>query len=189
MPDLMPVGPWGVEPVIGSIRGFRWWRLSGTWLASPWRGDVRWSPDGTFATCLGRRWLLRCSSDLATHERGVPARDCSCGFYAMLQAPTNGVDVPGSWPLNPSLSGGPMSLVFGTVRGSGRVLLGEHGWRAERADVDALYIPPSRIPSDPLETAAATYKVRVYDDLGELCEERGPEAWVMDLARAPRRAA
>jgi hypothetical protein len=102
----------------------------------------------------------------------------------MLQAPAEGVDGPGCWPLNPSLSGGPIALVFGVVRGSGRVVLGQYGWRAERARVDALFVPPSRTPFDLLRTAAESYGAPIYRDLGALCEERGPDAWTMDLARS-----
>jgi hypothetical protein len=100
----------------------------------------------------------------------------------MLQAPVEGVDGPGCWPLNPTLSGGPIALVFGVVRGSGRVVLGQYGWRAARAQVDALYVPPTRTPGDLLIAAAESYRAPIYRDLDALSEERGPDAWTMDLA-------
>jgi len=172
------------EPVVGAIRGFRWWRLTGTWLTSPWRGDVRWGREENLATCLGRRWLLRWKPHGVPHERGVPETECSCGFYAMLHAPVEGADGPGCWPLNPSLSGGPIALVFGVAAGSGRVVLGQFGWRAERARIDALYVPSSRTPIEMLAAAAESYEVPIYRDLDDLCEERGPDEWTMDLARS-----
>jgi len=177
--------PGTAEPLIGAIGGFRWWRVSGRWLTSPWRGDVRWERDGNAASCLGRRWLLRWRPHGVLHARGIPESGCSCGFYAMLQAPTDAVEMQSAWPLNPSLSGGPISLVFGAVRGTGRVVLGEYGWRAERARVDALYLPPSRGASERFETVAETYGVPIYRDLGELAREHGPDAWTRELARLP----
>jgi hypothetical protein len=182
----MPFDAGGVvaEPVVGAVRGFRWWRLTGSWLTSPWRGDVRWGRNDNVATCLGRRWLLRWKPHGVPHDRGVPETECSCGFYAMLRAPGDGVDAPGCWPLNPALSGGPIALVFGVVRGAGRVVVGQYGWRAERACIDALYVPPSRTPADPLTAAAASYGVPIYRDLGSLCSERGPDDWTIDLARS-----
>jgi hypothetical protein len=179
----MRIDPGSAEPLVGAIRGFRWWRVSGRWLTSPWRGDVRWARDDNAAACLGRRWLLRWSAHSVPHERGIPESACSCGFYAMLQAPIDGVETPVTWPLNPSLSGGPISLVFGAVQGTGRVILGEYGWRAERARVDALYLPHWRRSSEPLETVADAYGVPIYQDLRSLSEERGPDAWTRDLAR------
>jgi hypothetical protein len=180
--------PGSAEPLVGAIRGFRWWRLSGSWLTSPWRGEFRWARDGNAASCLGRRLLLRWRPHGVPHGRGIPESACSCGFYAMLQAPIDGVEAPVTWPLNPSLSGGPISLVFGAVRGTGRVILGEYGWRAERARVDALYLPPWRHPSEPFQTVADAYDVPIYQDLRTLSEERGPDAWTRDLARLPGEA-
>jgi hypothetical protein len=171
-----------VEPVVGEVRGYRWWRLTGSWLTSPWRGDIRWGRNDNVASCLGRRWLLRWKPHGVPHERGIPETDCSCGFYAMLQAPVEGVDGPGCWPLNPSLSGGPIALVFGVVRGCGRVVLGQYGWRAERAQVDALYVPVARTPTDGLVAVAQFYGAPIYRDLDAMCEERGPDDWTMDLA-------
>jgi hypothetical protein len=171
-----------VEPVVGEVRGYRWWRSTGGSLTSPWRGDVRWGRDDNLASCLGRRWLLRWKPHGVPHDRGIPETDCSCGFYAMDQAPVVGLDGPGCWPLNPSLSGGPISLVFGVVRGSGRVILGQQGWRAERARVDALYVPVPRTPADGLVAASEWYEAPIYRDLGAMCDERGPDAWTMDLA-------
>jgi hypothetical protein len=171
------------EPIVGAVRGFRWWRLADERLTSPWRGDVRWTPEANIAACLGRRWLLRWKEHGVPHARGIPETECSCGFYAMLDAPRKGVDAPGSWPLNPSLSGGPISLVFGTVRGSGRVVLARYGWRAERAQVDALYVPPSRTPPGPLLDVSDIYEAPIYRDLLALSAERGPDRWTMDLAQ------
>jgi len=182
----MPFDPETVtEPIVGAVRGFRWWRLTGNQLTSPWRGDIRWAREANVASCLGRRWLLRWKQHGVPHERGVPEPECSCGFYAMLQAPADGVDSPGCWPLNPSLSGGPIALVFGVVKGSGRVILSEFGWRAEHATVDALYVPPSRTPSDPLRSVADGYGASIYRDLPTLTYERGPDALTRELARIP----
>lgn len=180
----MPFDAGGIvaEPVVGEVRGYRWWRLTGSWLTSPWRGDIRWGRHDNVASCLGRRWLLRWKPHGVPHDRGIPETDCSCGFYAMLRAPVEGVDGPGCWPLNPSLSGGPIALVFGVVRGCGRVVLGQYGWRAERAQVDALYVPVSRTPTDGLVAVSQSYGAPIYRDLDAMCEERGPDDWTMDLA-------
>jgi hypothetical protein len=180
----MPFDAGGAEPLVGAVRGFRWWRLTGSWLSSPWRGDVHWTREDNVASCLGRRWLLHWKQHGVPHDRGVPASECSCGFYGMLQSPADGVDSPGSWPLNPSLSGGPITLVFGVVRGTGRIILGQYGWRAEHARVDALYVPQARALSDPLARIAQAYGAPIYRDLVALCGERGPDPFTMDLAES-----
>jgi hypothetical protein len=102
----------------------------------------------------------------------------------MLQAPADGVASPGCWPLNPSLSGGPIALVFGVVRGTGRIILGQYGWRAEHARVDAIYVPQTRTLSDPLARTAEAYGAPIYRDLMGLCSERGPDPMTMDLAES-----
>jgi hypothetical protein len=174
-----------VEPIVGPIRGFRWWRVTGSSLASPWRGDLRWAPDDNKASCLGRRWLHRWKQSDVPHERGVPESGCSCGFYGLLDPPDRRWDGPSSWPLSVSLSGGPISLVFGVIAGSGRVLLAQHGWRAERARVDALFVPRSRTPSNQLLEVVEAYGTPLYRDLDELYEERGPDPLTVDLAGLP----
>ncbi len=74
--------------------------------------------------------------------------------------------------------------MFGVVRGSGRVILGQYGWRAEHARVDALYVPQTRALSGPLASTAAAYGAPIYRDLIALCGERGPDAFTMDLAES-----
>jgi hypothetical protein len=74
--------------------------------------------------------------------------------------------------------------VFGVVRGSGRIILGQYGWRAEHARVDSLYVPQTRALPDPLASTADAYGAPIYRDLIALCGERGPDPLTMELAKS-----
>jgi hypothetical protein len=172
------------EPGEAMPRGFRWWRVSPSGdIYSAWF-DVAWNPTSNEATCglpvsrLGRRaWAKR-------HSGGVPAQDCSCGFYALHTMPAQPGDEPDPdrpWLLDPDdWSGKGASVVFGVSEAWGRVLIGTQGWRARYSRAIALYVPSGSElwESDRLRRVGERYGIPVTNTLDAL-EEWSPEPVVV----------
>jgi hypothetical protein len=176
-----------VVPVVGSVRGFRWWRLSGNAeLLSPWRGPVCWRPGENEASCLARRGIFGWKKSQAPHPRGCPATGCECGFYALHSLPElNGGLDRAIWEIDTATSGGRHGLVLGVVAGSGRVLIGTEGWRARSSRILALFAGPT-VTSHTREMgiAAAAYGVPLYRDLDAIVSEWGPDRAEVDSLTA-----
>ena len=100
------------------VRGFRQFRVGDAGLLPAHVGDRPWSDGVTVARCRRSR-----------HR--APQPSCSCGLHAWY----DGADARAH-----ALKG----EVTAVVRASGTVLLGEHGWRAERAEVVAVALPDPR---------------------------------------------
>jgi hypothetical protein len=166
-------------PMIGSVRGFRWWRVGASdHLLSPWRGPIRWSPGENEATCLGRRGMLGWKSSKAPHPMGSPAIECECGFYALHSLPELN-DEPGRsiWEIDADTSGGRHGLVLGVVEGYGRVLVGTAGWRARFGRILALFSASESGGGNrsPLPAVAVRYRVPMYRSLHAMAAEWGPD--------------
>lgn len=167
-----------VLPLVGSVRGFRWWRLSGdAELLSPWRGPVRWRRGENEASCLGRRGMLGWKTSRAPHPRGCPATGCECGFYALHSLPARRDDPDRAiWEIDTATSGGRHRLVLGIVAGSGRVLIGTAGWRARFCRILALFAGPTVTDQTrEMGIAATGYGVPLYRDLDAFVSEWGPD--------------
>jgi hypothetical protein len=171
-----------VLPLVGSLRGFRWWRYAGEGqLVSPWRGPVRWDPGENEASCLARRGMFGWKMARAPHPRGCPATGCECGFYALhgIPQPPDGSD-PSIWEIDAQTSGGKHGLILGVAEGYGRVLVGTTGWRARFSKVLALYAGAAisaRFPE--IRSTAARYGVPIYRDLTAFAAEWGPDPEVV----------
>ena len=107
--------------LIDAVIGFRQFRVldSGLWST---RADYQWGPGLHTARCLAK----------VPHDDPVPAKGCTCGFYARYTPPPRTASALTS------------ELVAGAVALSGRIELHAHGMRAERASVVALALPFSR---------------------------------------------
>ncbi len=106
--------------VPGVLRGFRCWALpapaeqdASLPLASIRRPGLRWT----------QPMRAGCDVDSGHDVAGAPVHGCTCGLYAWY-LPRNAVVLPGT--------------VFGVVEASGRVLLADRGFRAERGRVRAV---------------------------------------------------
>lgn len=169
----------GALPMIGSVRGFRWWRVGGADdLLSPWRGPIRWSPGENEATCLGRRGMLGWKTSKVRHPLGSPAIECECGFYALHSLPELNEEAGRSiWEIDADTSGGRHGLVLGVVEGYGRVLVGTAGWRARFGRILALFSAcgSGDVHRPPLAEVAARYEVPIYRNLQAMAAEWGPD--------------
>jgi hypothetical protein len=176
-----------VVPIVGSVRGFRWWRLSGNAeLLSPWRGPVCWRPGENEASCLARRGVFGWRMSRAPHPNGCPSTDCECGFYALHALPelNDGLD-RAIWEIDTATSGGRHGLVLGIVAGYGRVLIGTEGWRARFGRILALFAGPTVTNhTREMGVAAAAYEVPLYRDLDAIVSEWGPDRADVDSLTA-----
>jgi len=166
------------EPVVGPIRGYRWWRVTPDgWLESPWYSHTRWLPDRNLAECRspGRRLMRR--GWRKRHPSGVPGRGCGCGFYGLHRVPEPD-DCSGKlWEMDPTTWSGAKGFIFGVIAAWGRVLVGTEGWRAERGHPVALYVPNgSRIATDGrLPLVLSHYRAALVSSLDELIGEWAPQ--------------
>jgi hypothetical protein len=169
--------------VPAALRGYRTWDIHDGQLESL-RSDYRWTFGEQAAQC--RALACTCLFCNVGRERAleagghdVPAEACGCGLYGWY--------APGDTRL---MSG----QVFGAIEVTGRVLMGTHGFRAERARVLglALYgqgLSPklidacrdSLVPTFP--SRLALIEALPPDDVSQLIDHRcGPECEVEMLS-------
>ncbi len=99
---------------------------------------------------------FRCRRHPDAHA--LPQGSCECGFYAYHE-------------VTPLLVGS--SVVLGAVLGAGATEIHRDGWRAERAQLIAIYSPRSWDFWDPflafrLQESAERYGVPIFEDIREL---------------------
>lgn len=145
------------EPAAGVVAGIRWWSLPAPGLTrDPLSAESHWPRQllrGTYA-----EWApgLNEASCLQEFGHPVPCETCADGFWAF-------------WQEQPyPMSGG--IPVLGVIEGSGRTLIGEKGFRCQRARITALHVPPAGLRP-------------WYDESGSLYSPRLPsrdfqEAWL-----------
>lgn len=106
------------EPLVpGTVLGFRQFRIGEDGQLLPlFTGDRPWAATVTEAVC---------ATD-PTHR--PPVEGCSCGLHAWHHA-------------EDALARDGLGVVAAAVRAHGRIALGEHGFRAERAEVVAVCLP------------------------------------------------
>ncbi|MGZ4665461.1 MAG: hypothetical protein ACXV5Q_10555 [Frankiaceae bacterium] len=112
-----PAAGFSGEPALvpGELRGFRLFRVRDGKLF-PLAVDrmVAWSPDTERAACVRS----------TTHA--APDRDCQCGIYGWY---------------HPSDAGGVLGAVPAVIAASGRTILGDSGFRAAAARIEAVALP------------------------------------------------
>lgn len=135
--------------VAGGLRGYRTWNVnvdSGK-LHSRAVG-YEWGFDGEVAQCLRATFNPFTAPDLGDHPS--PDARCKCGLYAWYH-PDDTRIIPGD--------------VFGAIEASGRVLLGAHGFRAERARLRGVVL--RRAPRQLVE-ALHDRNIPIFRDRAEL---------------------
>jgi hypothetical protein len=166
-------GDAGRPLVPGSLRGYRTWRHAGRRAAVPdgmlpltsvTRRHVVWTSKLS-ARCVTRDTVgSGVGSSALPDDHPAPGAGCNCGIYGWY-APDD------ARILNAS--------VFGTIEASGRVLMGERGFRAERARITAVVTRNRRVTAACTRAGIAVYRrkrdlLRDYppDDLSSLLGER-----------------
>lgn len=162
------------EIVETRVAGFRSWRANKGQLRALHR-DVVWTPGGNRASC-------------PTHGSQAPVIDCECGFNSFYRFD--------EWERQEGDPNGdphelflrrhdPKTIVCGIASASGRTVLHETGWHAEKARVEALIAYRPDIPAlgghvsvrPLLEAIAKTYGVPVIspEEAEMFCSVEGLE--------------
>lgn len=150
----------------GEVRGYRWWNLS----VPPWVvgvgteeydeakrryfGSLRepgvltgansqpWKPGRNEAVCTRMAFA---DSQHLMHQPPEVREDCGCGFWAYFSPDLRVGEVLGMSPANrPPVTHDGSSYVipvFGVIRGTGRVIIGEKGFRSQYAEITGLCVP------------------------------------------------
>ena len=164
-----------VEPVVGSLRGFRWWRSPATANSSPLARSRPLERGENEATCLARRGMFGWKMSRTPHPRGCPATRCECGFYALHALPSineESTERSGRSTRRPpagatASSSGSSPGTAGPRRHPGMAI-------ALRLDHRA-YAGPAVGPRRDVQEAAATYDVPLYRNLDAMVSEWGPD--------------
>ena len=138
--------------VPGTLRGYR------EWIPTPYglkavNFPIIWEPGVNTAQCAGYRGdPVRYES--TTHV--APMGRCTCGFYARHT------------PFHPSFP----TSVGGVIKASGRVILGTAGFRAQYAEIEALYFSQGWGTPMMLDQYNVTmldqYNVPIYREFGAM---------------------
>lgn len=108
----------GCEPLVGSIRALRTFRIDANGLLYPVHSDDPWTAGTNTARCL--------AVDAGSPPHGAPDWDCNCGFYA-YGADIDTVEQPRARHL------------VAAVSMWGHVVAGTRGVRAQHARIEAVW--------------------------------------------------
>jgi hypothetical protein len=148
-----------LETFPGFLRGYRTWNirrtgaLAAVWAAYTYTQGVNEATCGPSATGILSLATMR-------HE-DVPRWGCSCGFYAAYKT------VPYEYIGNP---------IWGSIKATGRILVGTRGFRAQKVEVEALCVNPGArytLVEDAKRTGDH-YGVPVFHDLDAMLAEFPP---------------
>jgi hypothetical protein len=156
-------GGTGRELVPGSLRGYRTWQLLSRRAALPegalpLRSVTRrvvWPPT-LEARCAPpdiEQYAVAANIRAGSHRS--PARHCDCGIYAWY---------------DPQDTAMLRARVFGAVDASGLILMGDRGFRAERARISALVTRNRRLAG-----ACEAVGIRVYRRRRDLLRDYPPD--------------
>ncbi len=154
---------------IGSVRGYRWWSwqvpasLAGCLkvdddTARPLLGanNMHWGPGRQEATC-GAYGAVAFQTDQSPHEPPEYHYPCGCGFWGYwdvnvpfkdhfsvttFYAPAEQYSVFPRYYLSGKGLYSARIPVLGSVKATGRLIIGEKGFRSQYAEIESLCIPP-----------------------------------------------
>lgn len=132
----------GIDFAIGSVRGFRRWKVDVTGILAPvtYSGSGTWGPGENVSVCSchpnadqvpkidGEEYKAR-NERISEWRASATFEEMKCGFYAYF----DGHDDGGYGSTEPGVSG--------VVEGYGEVLIGTKGFRARKARIIALAVP------------------------------------------------
>lgn len=134
------------KTVIMTLYGVRGWGLRSY-------NDNSYSLHGEFSPWDKGRIIARCE-----HGHAAPSFGCECGMYAYKDAHL--------WSKGHYIQ----KEVWGIVKFTGKIIEHEHGYRAEKAEVVAVYISQNCMRSGPI---ALDCDVQRFTSFDHMCQEYG----------------
>lgn len=144
-----------VATVLGTLRGYRFWRFSENDMQlypvhinlGPWTSGINMASCASDAT--QSRWPSSFDDGSSQYHKAdqeewpdwerwpAPQPGCTCGIYATYNHRQYRTHSPRFWMnYGPDF---PSQIIHGSIKATGRVLLGERGFKAEKAEVEALW--------------------------------------------------
>jgi hypothetical protein len=156
---------------INRVAGVRIWRVAPNLWAQ--LGGLLWAPGMKEPWPSGSGGPEEYYASCAHPDHAPPDAGCGCGVYAFYNAAL--AKEGGYWP---GIGGGPYNRVLaGVIGAAGDVELHDHGMKAERATVEAIFTNGADDEELPIPRGeiAAAYGAAVIDaeDFEEFCAERG----------------
>ena len=159
--------------VPGTLRGYRAWRIKPWGLQSVSMTGHTW----------GKTEQARCLQGGVSGRLGhsAPKRGCSCGIYAKHTLDDLEYEFG-------TLSG----YMYGSIKVHGRIMLGDHGFRAQHAEIEALLWRGLPLRYEDKGLTGILNSVPFYTDRAEflndyppisvdhLLPEKAPNPWVGD---------
>jgi hypothetical protein len=146
-------GESGRPLVASTLRGYRTWRPARRWARVPegalpltavTRRHIVWTPN--LRACCSPPWIApRHRESVLPSDHQAPFAGCRCGIYAWYQPDDTGILHAG---------------VFGAVEASGVILMGDRGFRAERARIVAIVTRNRRVAAGCAEAGIGVYRHR-----------------------------
>lgn len=158
------------DMAIGEVHGYRWWKLPvpatlagfkvrgyDQYFASTYRGlltganNCTWTDGKQTARCTATSYSFSFSTTPVhlglTHEPPEYREPCGCGFWAYFDKQLDVQEImSGFYHDTPRFNGIYIDLpIFGVVRGTGRVIIGEKGFRSQYAEIIGLCVPPKAV--------------------------------------------
>lgn len=151
---------------LGSVFGVRWWSLHHSGLLHGVKAG--WWPEENEAGCLNERsstvrsfreWAMGAGPSELPREFGLteadpeahetPVEECTCGFYAFWQ--------PEPAPVYAQFP------VAGVIEGYGRTVIGNRGFRCQKARIVALHVPLADDADCETSTLVSEVEARLSD--------------------------
>ncbi len=159
--------PSDYDTAAGSVFGYRTWGIKDGMLSGAYGGEWPQLPESE-----GRRYTAKCK---AHGCRNVPnEHSCGCGFWAYWQ-PSEKNDIQYS------------HCIIGVIEGSGKVILGENGFRSQYAVIKGLAPAESAwllpAPKLSVESISRGYRVPVFSGIDEMVKEIGTDPVYSPWAR------
>lgn len=189
---------WSIPDAIEEVVGYRVWDLTESGrLRSTNSGFGCWEPGDNEAVCQRSPRMVRKNGPdgllyvpVEDGHTAIPDAGCECGFWLLkdLHAARDKFDprpAPGVYRFTMTYPGTPapepsVGKVIGEVKGWGRVVVGQDGWRVEKARISALLTSNKSgyLKGDQLAEVSERYVVPVVEAPELNAQRTSPSGWV-----------
>lgn len=123
-----------------------------------------WVPREELTAVCANLWSYSAGGAWANHEKDIPVEECSCGIYALDS-------------LDRLKQSAYRFTIFGEVKLWGKIVVGEHGYRAQYAYPASLYVPADLCTAELNLLELFGVPIRDRAELGDMSGEHFPK-WI-----------